>query len=468
VGAFSLSQREAILAELELIRRSEGSDSEDFFNAHPHEPFFVKNLENIQGDERDIIFISVGNGKDASGYMAMNFGPLSADGGERRLNVLITRARLRCDIFSSITADDIDLDRGRSKGVAALKSYLQFAQTGNVPLGTSNVRDFDSPFEEEVYRSLTQLGYDVVGQVGIAGFFVDLAVRDESKPGRFILGIECDGVAYHSCRSARDRDRLRQQVLEDQGWFIHRIWSTDWLRAPEESLRRTVAAIESARAKWAERDEDLFGRAVRSEAIGSSRIVRSEAGDVNRTLDAVVSVPYREAFVKVDTYLEPHLVAASTMVNIVEQVVAQEGPIHREEVSRRVTNLWGLQRAGRRIVAAVDSAIAVSIRRNRLLDDRGFLDVPHRPVRSIRTRAECSLSLRKAEMLPPSEVRYAIKTIIAIHHGMTEDEAIQQVARAFGFAATSNQLRTLITSIIREMLNTGMIHISGEILQEAS
>jgi hypothetical protein len=120
--------------------------------------------------------------------MAMSFGPLSADGGERRLNVLITRARIRCEVFSSITADDIDLERGRSKGVAAFKSYLHFAQTGNVPLGTSNVRELDSPFEEEVYRALSQLGYDVVGQVGIAGFFVDLAIRDPNKPGRFILG----------------------------------------------------------------------------------------------------------------------------------------------------------------------------------------------------------------------------------------------------------------------------------------
>ena len=131
VGAFSLPQKDAILGELELLRRSEGSDAEGFFNAHPHEPFFVKNLENVQGDERDVIFVSVGYGKDKSGYMAMSFGPLSIDGGERRLNGLITRARIRCEVFSSITAEDIDLERGRSKGVAAFKSYLHFAQTGN-------------------------------------------------------------------------------------------------------------------------------------------------------------------------------------------------------------------------------------------------------------------------------------------------------------------------------------------------
>jgi very-short-patch-repair endonuclease len=334
VGAFSLSQKDAILGELELLRRSAGFDAEGFFRAHPHEPFFVKNLENVQGDERDVIFISVGYGKDKTGYMAMSFGPLSTDGGERRLNVLITRARIRCEVFSSITAEDIDLDRGRSKGVAAFKSYLHFAQTGSVALGTSNVREFDSPFEEEVYRALSQLGYDVVGQVGIAGFFVDLAIRDPNKLGRFILGIECDGVTYHSCRSARDRDRLRQQVLEDQGWFIHRIWSTDWLRSPEKSMRRTVAAIEEARARWSERDQDLFESAS-PDRMTRDRIARSEQSMQSGSVADSLAVPYREAQVKVETYLEPHRVSRQRMSQIIEQIVFQEGPVHRDEICRR-------------------------------------------------------------------------------------------------------------------------------------
>jgi very-short-patch-repair endonuclease len=463
VGAFSLSQKDAILGELELLRRSEGSDAEGFFNAHPHEPFFVKNLENVQGDERDVIFISVGFGKDESGYLAMTFGPLSTDGGERRLNVLITRARIRCEVFSSITADDIDLERGRSKGVAAFKSYLHFAQTGKVPLGTSNMKELDSPFEEEVYRALTQLGYDVVGQVGIAGFFVDLAIRDPHKPGRFIVGIECDGVAYHSCRSARDRDRLRQQVLEDQGWFIHRIWSTDWLRSPEESLRRTIAAIEQARGRWSERDQDLFEPA-QPDRTASGTITHVEQPLQSGSVADSLAMPYREARLTVETYIEPHRVAPQRMSGIIEQIVAQEGPVHRDEICRRITTLWGLQRTGNRITAAVKAALNWSLRKGKLESSGDFIDIALRPVRTVRSRADASLSLRRPEMLPPSEIRYALTRVVEVHFGITEEEAILQVARAFGFSSTSGQLRELIAEQVRQMVRSGELRLDNETL----
>lgn len=209
VAAFSTKQRQAIMDELELLRR-ENPDLEPFFSGmHPDEPFFIKNLENIQGDERDVIFISIGYGRNPQGYMAMRFGPLSADGGERRLNVLISRAKRRCEVFSSITADDIDLERGKGHGVAALKLFLKFAQTGQLDFGRITEREADSVFEEQVAAALRSRGYDVKTQVGIAGFFVDLAISDPDKPGRFLLGVECDGASYHSSRSARERDRLR-------------------------------------------------------------------------------------------------------------------------------------------------------------------------------------------------------------------------------------------------------------------
>ncbi len=209
VATFSMKQKQAILDELELLRRQH-PDTEEFFQPGGPEPFFVKNLENIQGDERDVIMISVGYGRDKSGYMAMNFGPLSSEGGERRLNVLISRAKHRCEVFASITDEDIDLERGRSRGVAALKVFLQFARTGRleVPWGTG--RGFDSVFEEQVAEAIRREGYDVRSQIGLAGFFIDLAVADPERPGRYVLGIECDGATYHSARSARDRDRLRQ------------------------------------------------------------------------------------------------------------------------------------------------------------------------------------------------------------------------------------------------------------------
>ncbi len=242
VAAFSVAQARCIEDELEILRRGDPS-AEAFFSEHPEEPFFVKNLENVQGDERDVILISVGYGRTEDGRMSMNFGPLNNDGGERRLNVLITRARRRCVVHANFDADHLDLRRTSSRGVQALKKFLYYARTGQLDVPTATGREADSPFEEAVASALRARGHQVEHQIGSAGFFVDLAVVDPARPGRYLLGIECDGATYHSARSARDRDRLRQQVLEGLGWTIHRIWSTDWFMRPERETDRAEEAI---------------------------------------------------------------------------------------------------------------------------------------------------------------------------------------------------------------------------------
>jgi very-short-patch-repair endonuclease len=306
VATFSIQQRQAIEDELELLRR-ENPDIESFFSAHPHEPFFIKNLENVQGDERDVIFISVGYGRDAKGYMAMAFGPLSVEGGERRLNVLISRAKLRCEIFSSITADDIDLERARTRGPAAFKAFLSFAQTGRLPISQPTGEEEQSPFEEAVAQAVESLGYQVHRQVGIAGFFVDLGVLHPKQPGRYVLGIECDGAAYHHSRSARDRDRLRQAVLEDHGWMIHRIWSTDWFQRPSEQLRKVAEAIARAEAATDENTlEQLPSSHFEVTTESENGIERETIFEIDSRGTSSLSEPYCEASFQIPSKLDPH------------------------------------------------------------------------------------------------------------------------------------------------------------------
>ena len=248
VAAFSQAQAVAIEDQLEMLRLNDDS-GEGFFAAHPEEPFFVKNLENVQGDERDVIFISIGYGRDANGQVSMNFGPLNNQGGERRLNVLITRTKYRCHVFSNLKADDIDLSRTGSVGMRVLKTYLKYAETGTMPVDVPYESGFsvDSPFQREVARRLEGQGYIVHQEVASGRNFVDIGIVDPNRRGRYIIGIECDGASYHSSRSARDRDRLREQGLKDRDWKLHRIWSTDWFNHPERELKRAVDAIERAR-----------------------------------------------------------------------------------------------------------------------------------------------------------------------------------------------------------------------------
>jgi very-short-patch-repair endonuclease len=439
VAAFSVRQRQAIIDELELLRR-ENPETESFFAAHPTEPFFIKNLENVQGDERDVIFISVGYGKNMNGYMAMRFGPLGIDGGERRLNVLISRAKKRCHVFTSISADDIVLERARGQGVASLKTFLSYAQSGKLSVATTSGREEDSPFEEAVHRAVESLGYQVDTQVGQAGFFIDLAVRHRQTEGLYLLGIECDGAAYHSSRSARDRDRLRQAVLEDHGWLIHRVWSTDWFQRPAEQLRKIAAALEKAQSTT----EQPVRSEIPKKADAPDDIERDVAPDFKETSLADLATPYIEARFAVPTAQEPHAIDREVLAGIVLKIVQIEGPVHEDEVVNRVRDLWGYERAGSRIQAVVASAVRSLLVKGQCSREEGFLFLKGSPT-PIRNRERVSSQdLRKPEMIPPAEIRAAILAVIDAGHGAGGTEIPIAVARMLGFKNTSAQLRQVI------------------------
>lgn len=248
VVTFSTPQRDLISDTLERRRRHDPL-LDAFLSEGEPEDVFVKNLENVQGDERDVILISIAYGPRLAGEPldSMAFGPVSAEGGERRLNVLFTRARVRCEVFASFSPGDIDLERATGEGPRVLKRFLQYAESGILPERPPAGGSFDSPFEAAVAEAVRSFGYEVDSQVGSAGFKIDLAVRDPAKAGRYILAIECDGATYHSALWARERDRLRQQVLEGLGWRFYRIWSTDWFYRRAEELEKLRLVLEAAR-----------------------------------------------------------------------------------------------------------------------------------------------------------------------------------------------------------------------------
>ena len=248
VATFNVNQKSLIEDEINELLKTE-KDCMDFFDDKKTEPFFVKNLESVQGDERDVIFISMGTFKNQNGVLDMrSFGPINRDGGERRLNVLITRARYKLEIFSAIRYGDFKDEKLKTEGVKLLKQYLEYAERGEVALFADTKTElddkFDSPFEEAVCRGLRKAGYTVKTQVGCSGYRIDMAIRDEKNPGEFLLGIECDGRTYHSSATARDRDRLREEVLRKLEWKIYRIWSTDWFKNPQRELDRLIKYIE--------------------------------------------------------------------------------------------------------------------------------------------------------------------------------------------------------------------------------
>ena len=341
VIAFSQRQQFRILDALDELRKS-NPELEEFFREGRREPFFVKNLENVQGDERDAMILGVGYGPDDSGKVAMRFGPLNRKGGERRLNVAVTRARERMTLVSSLQAGDINLSRSGAEGVRLLRAYLDYAESGPAALARSvteaDRRDYDSPFEREVAEELQRRGLVVHRQVGCGGFRIDLGVVDPEHPGRYLLGVECDGATYHSSATARDRDRLRQEVLAGLGWHLCRVWSTDWLRDREPQVRRVLAAVERARS------QPPATRRMPSQALPRPiPAPSSPAQPPARRFKAIAEVP--EAVVR----------------STISDILLRSGATRRDELPRAVAHKLGFERTGkiieRRVVEAVEGMI---------------------------------------------------------------------------------------------------------------
>jgi very-short-patch-repair endonuclease len=471
VVTLGMRQREVVEEEIAKARALE-QDLEEFFNKDNVEPFEVKPLEQIQGDERDVIFISVGYGKNADGVLSHNFGPINLQGGERRLNVLVTRARNQVVLVSSIRYTDIDPNRTQNLGPALLRNYLEFAERGPLALNSilsSSDGEYESPFEEQVGEALKRAGYDVHRQVGTSKYRIDLAIVDPRDPGRYLLGIECDGKTYHQSKTARDRDRLRQEVLESLGWQIHRIWSTEWTRNPERELERVLARIKellgneiSSKESESGRDDRVINAPIASVAVSNSNEVESmkvqhhvPVADVSVVMDDAISAPYQFADFSVPL-TEIWETPISQVMQAVVQCVEAEGPIHQELLQRRLASLWGYQRAGSRITRKIEEATQLAVHRGQVRKKNAFLwPLDEREI--VPRRASEDGDVRQIAHIPDEEIARALRAILARAMSLTPDELVMQGARAFGYQRTGPDIRAKLLRVAREMHQTGSV-----------
>jgi len=350
VITFNQRQQTAVKDSLEEIFR-ERPDLEARIKDCDSEELFIKNLETVQGDERDHIILSVGYGFDHANNFAMRFGPLNQVGGGRRLNVAVTRARFEAVLVSSVRADNIDLSRTQSQGAELLKSYLDFASRGvsAIHARISEMRDAecDSPFEYEVEQALLAKDLRVRRQVGCSGFRIDLALVHPQYPGRYVLGVECDGATYHRSATARDRDRLRQEVLEGLGWRICRVWSTDWLRDPQRQIQRILSAYEEELARLSSEP---------TSQNNSQQLPEAAVPDEERPILRLA--PREKVTGIVGFYSNIDEVPEQILHNAIRQLLRSFGQTSRDELVRTVARQLGFQRAGRRIQARIEAALA--------------------------------------------------------------------------------------------------------------
>jgi very-short-patch-repair endonuclease len=473
VGVVTFNQTQQALIEtlLDARRRQNGALDRALAEVS-HEALFVKNLENVQGDERDIIFFSITYGPDAAGKMTMNFGPLNGEGGHRRLNVAISRAREGVVIFSTLRPEQIDLSRVRAAGVRDLKHYLEFAIGGPRALVASSSPTGlgpDSPFEAAVATMLRDKGWSVHTQVGCSGYRIDMAVVDPRAPGRYLLGIECDGASYHSSASARDRDRLRQHVLEQLGWTLHRIWSTDWWFAADRELEKLHARLAALASEPGAADQPTAGQPTAAEEAPAPKelfaglepiaTAPARAPELPRYTPVEVSGGLPDAFYEAS--------AAPAIRESVMRIITAEGPIPDSVLFERVARAWGLKRTGTRIVERLQRLVPSDTIRT---SDGGktFYWPPGATPNSwsgFRVADASENSKRHVSDVPIEEIGALVKHLLDQAGASRRQDLARAVCKLLGMARTPAEAEARVDAAIARLLGSAQVKEEGGYLR---
>ena len=486
VATFSTKQQEAVRREVDVLLRT-NPDVEMLMRPANGENFFVKNLETVQGDERDTILISIGYGFDENHRLSRNFGPLNQTGGERRLNVIITRARERCVVFCNFRGAELPVDHETSSGVAALSHFLTYAEFRDADAAeTAALNDASSLFANTVQRMLEDHGYTVARNLGCAGFRIDLAIAHPAQPGTYMAGILCDGPFYWSSEVTRDRDRLRMQILKGLGWNLIRVWSAEWFQHPvsctkvlldfleecktkprakkEEELPAPAKfeAEESDGAEGAETKEKPASRAAQKSAAASSQRSAGDGGEEETEPRPAASytrislAPYVVCKESVLTrYHQFSSIPDTALSTGIVEIVSVEQPISEEMLFARVKELGSASRMTAQIKNRIVSLAEDEVNGVRLVRDiEGFYAVPGMAVTPREHPAKWTIS-----NVSLTEIGAAAKLLLAKQYATPKDDLIRQTCLILGFKATAvNKER--IKDGVNACIESGEIHLA--------
>ena len=457
IVAFSIKQQILIEDLLDEERRKH-PEIEKFFDPAVSEPEFVKNLENVQGDERDVIFFSIGYARDAAGQFPMNFGPLNNEKGERRLNVAITRAKERIVVFSSFRPGEIDPARVSKAGPRDLKAFLEFAATGVLENAVPGKEPCEyGELEAEVAEFLRGKGYAVKEKIGNSAYKVDLAVVSPNHPERFVLGIECDGEHYRNAGSARDRDKLRAQVLERLGWKLCRVWAPSWWEDREKAERKLLAELEEAIRTEDERMPESLPPEPPQPASEPEDQEDPPEGSPGDAADVECGLPYPdtdysgEPSFRTQTRYPERFHDPATRPALKRQVkciVSREGPIVESLLQQRLAQAWGFNRIGVRVSNVLDEVIS---RKNGVKQEDGQYvfwppadsGISPAGYAAFRRPDENGGGQRPLEQIPLIEVKNAMLWVLRQYRAFSDRDALfKGTGRIFGINRLTGQARS--------------------------
>ena len=447
------------------------------------EPLFIKNLENVQGDERDVILFSVGYGPDAEGRVSMNFGPLNRAGGERRLNVAVSRARYEMIIYSTLRSDMIDLNRTSSIGVAGLKRFLEYAEKGTRSTISSVPRQLSeatASIETIIADRLRSLGYTVHTDIGCSGYKIDIGIVDTENTSNYQLGIICDGKNYKRTKTARDREIVQNNVLKALGWDIYRIWTMDWWEKPDEVMATIQEAI--ARKKNSE-----IGSMTATEINSTPTEVTAPAptaqitnNDISFVLKASPVAPEKQAasvlstqnrieqkykFAKITPYsYSPEdfffTDSYSILLSQIRKIMESEAPISKSLLCKKILSEWGISRLGTRVEAQIETALdTLNIYRT---EYEGLVFCWNDKEQCASYSIYRPVSDREATDIPPEEIANAIRQLLTDSISLPAADLIKACAQQFGFARMGSNIDAAMQRGIREAVKRNYAKIENE------
>lgn len=455
-GVVTFSQAQQTLIE-DLIdeERRKYPEIEKFFSEENQEPFFVKNLENVQGDERDAIFFSICYGKDKDGNFAMNFGPLNRPGGERRLNVAVTRAKEQVVVFSSVYSTQIDTGRTQATGAVQLKEFLEYAELGNSQMIKRRSHDGGIEahlFENEVASFLLCHGYVVDRQVGCSGYRIEIAVRSREDDGRYVIGVECDGEQYHESDSARDRDKLRRIVLEGLGWRLVRVWSVSWWFDRAQAERELLDEVDAAM-------NGLPPPAAGNRQFKSFAVAQDVESTPSFTFEAPpefekVYVPgefvgdYAKSQSNFNVHFGPQIIGEQ-----MKRIVNAEGPIVESLLRYRVIREWGFTRTGSTMADVLDRSVPKTLATTRQFGERVFWPEGVKPeeYKFYRKPGTSEESRRVLNEIPVVEIKNAMAALVSRFHSIPQEALYTETAKLFGFGRIAPSARQYYDEALKMM-----------------
>ena len=492
----------------------------DLFIFHPEletlalecdEPLFIKNLENVQGDERDVILFSVGYGPDAEGRVSMNFGPLNRVGGERRLNVAVSRARYEMIIYSTLRSDMIDLNRTSSIGVAGLKRFLEYAEKGTrntINSVTAQSTETAASIENIIADKLRSLGYTVHTDIGCSGYKIDIGIVDTENTSNYQLGIICDGKNYKRTKTARDREIVQNNVLKALGWDIYRIWTMDWWEKPDE----VIAAIQEAIARKKSSkvnaqtttttgiDSDPMTaekESVNKESTDKEKITKEEPikeesieeavptaqrdnNEISFVLKASPATPekqtasassaqdgiqqkYRSAKITPGSYSPEDFFFSesySILTSQIRKIIENEAPVSKSLLCKKILSEWGISRLGARVETQIETALdALNIYRT---EHEGFVFCWKNREQCISYSIYRPVSEREATDIAPEEIANAIRQLLTDSISLPVADLIKACAQQFGFARMGSNIDAAMQRGIREAMKRNYAKIENE------